>query len=101
MKSVFSPTSFINSFSINFGDIPFLEIRKLIFFNGVILSFTISGEQLVLELTDVCVYIYIYIYIYIYLGYKLVDIKAKISLQELEGLIRGALFEIIIGILSL
>ena len=97
MKSVFSPTSFINSFSINFGDIPFLEIRKLIFFNGVILSFTISGGQLVLELTDVCVYIYIYIY----LGYKLVDIKAKISLQELEGLIRGALFEIIIGILSL
>ena len=48
-----------------------------------------------------CVCVYIYIYIYIYLGYKLVDIKAKISLQELEGLIRGALFEIIIGILSL
>ena len=36
MKSVFSPTSFVNSFSINFGNIPFLEIKKLIFFNNVI-----------------------------------------------------------------
>ena len=36
MKSIFSPTSFINNFSINFGNIPFLEIWKLIFFNSVI-----------------------------------------------------------------
>ena len=36
MKSIFSPTSFVNGFSINFGNIPFLEIRKLIFFNSVI-----------------------------------------------------------------
>ena len=36
MKSIFSPTSFINSFGINFRDIPFLEIRKLIIFNIVI-----------------------------------------------------------------
>ena len=36
MKSIFNPTSFVNSFSINFGDIPFLEIRNLIFFNSLI-----------------------------------------------------------------
>ena len=37
MKSIFSPTSFVNNFSINLGDIPFLEIRKqLIIFNNVI-----------------------------------------------------------------
>ena len=37
MKSTFNKTSFINSFSINFGDVPFLEIRKqLIIFNIVI-----------------------------------------------------------------
>ena len=37
MKSIFSPTNFVNIFSINLGDIPFLEIRKqLIIFNIVI-----------------------------------------------------------------
>ena len=36
MKSVVNKTSFVNSFSINFRDIPFLEIRKLIFFNSMI-----------------------------------------------------------------
>ena len=37
MKSTFNKTSFINSFSINFRDVPFLEIRKqLIIFNIVI-----------------------------------------------------------------
>ena len=36
MKSSFNKTSFINSFIINFGNIPFLEIRNLIFFNSVV-----------------------------------------------------------------
>ena len=36
IKSIFSPTSLVDGLSINLGDIPFLEIRKLIFFNNVI-----------------------------------------------------------------
>ena len=37
MESTLNKTSFINSFSINFGDVPFLEVRKqLIIFNNVI-----------------------------------------------------------------
>ena len=35
-SSIFSPTSVVDGLSINLGDIPFLEIRNLIFFNNVI-----------------------------------------------------------------
>ena len=36
IEFIFSPTSFVNNFSINFGNISFLEIRKLFIFNSVI-----------------------------------------------------------------
>ena len=36
MKRIFSPTNFVNIFSINLRNSPFLEIRDLMFFNIVI-----------------------------------------------------------------
>ena len=36
MKSIFSPTNFVNIFSINLRNSPFSEIRDLMFFNIVI-----------------------------------------------------------------
>ena len=36
MKSIFNPTNFVNIFSINLRNSPFLEIRDLMFFNIVI-----------------------------------------------------------------
>ena len=36
MKSIFSPTNFVNIFSINLWNSPFPEIRDLMFFNNVI-----------------------------------------------------------------
>ena len=38
MKSIFSPTNFVNIFSINLRNSPFSEIRDLMFFNIVIFS---------------------------------------------------------------